>query len=288
MEIDKNPLDKIIKEQMEFFTPAVPAQVFSQLKSKLPTQPSASVFSSVLHVVQKAGTLVQLLIVSVIAIPLVLLSIPNKQEPQKQNPIHPKPTPKIENRLTTSNVNTEKNKEPSLKSTHDFSSKIQVAVNHSNLQKTEQVQTTEAQSNVELTTESEAVSAVMNQIEYETKEISTVENQENNITNQTIETSEEVNQVEQIIIPTAFSPNADGLNDEFEIVMGQTQFYRIRIYSVKGQLIFESDKQNQHWKGTNQENGQVVESGGYRYVLEYQLKEQAKPSMAVGYIYLNR
>jgi gliding motility-associated-like protein len=82
--------------------------------------------------------------------------------------------------------------------------------------------------------------------------------------------------------------DADGINDEFEIVMGQTQFYRIRIYNLKGQLIFESDKQNQHWKGTNQENGQIVETGAYRYVLEYQIKEQAKPSMAVGYIYLNR
>jgi gliding motility-associated-like protein len=288
MEIDKNPLDKILKEQLEHFTPDVPVHILGQLKTKFPTPQSSSIFSKALYAIKQAGILGQLFMVSVIAIPLVLLSIPSKQDEQKENPIDPKPTRKIENTLTTSNVSLEKNTAPLLKSKPVSLNKILVADINANLQKTHQVLATEAQSNVRLTTAPEVVSAVMNKIEDESKEISSVENQENNVTNQTIETSEEVNQVEQIIIPTAFSPNADGINDEFEIVMGQTQFYRIRIYSSKGQLIFESDNQNQHWKGTNQENAQVVESGGYRYVLEYQLKGQAKPSMAVGYIYLNR
>ncbi len=288
MEIDKNPLDKLLKEQLEHFTPAVPAHVFSEIKTKLPAQANVSIFSSALQVVQQAGTLVQLLVVSVIAIPLVLLSIPDKQELQMQSPNNPKLSSPSENKLTTSNVSSEKNSKPFLKSTHDFTNKTETNQPKTHLQKMEQTLVSEAQLNVKLETESQAISTVMNQMEAEVNEISTPEVQENTLPSQTVEVTEDIKHIEPLTIPTAFTPNADGINDEFEIVMGQTQFYRIRIYNLKGQLIFESDKQNQHWKGTNQENGQIVETGAYRYVLEYQIKEQAKPSMAVGYIYLNR
>ncbi|MBR9923320.1 MAG: gliding motility-associated C-terminal domain-containing protein [Bacteroidetes bacterium] len=55
----------------------------------------------------------------------------------------------------------------------------------------------------------------------------------------------------QLELPTAFSPNQDGLNDFFGLVQECTTLldFRIEIYSRWGQLVFESDDPLQKWNG---------------------------------------
>jgi gliding motility-associated-like protein len=55
-------------------------------------------------------------------------------------------------------------------------------------------------------------------------------------------------------IPTAFSPNSDNLNETFKPIITsnsccQIKSYRFRVYDLWGTLVFETDQQNQEWKG---------------------------------------
>ncbi|RDC62986.1 T9SS type B sorting domain-containing protein [Adhaeribacter pallidiroseus] len=64
-------------------------------------------------------------------------------------------------------------------------------------------------------------------------------------------------------IPTAFSPNNDGLNDVFELKGKFIQTLNLKIYNRWGQIIFESKNPNEGWNGKI--NGQDAPVGTYVY-----------------------
>lgn len=70
------------------------------------------------------------------------------------------------------------------------------------------------------------------------------------------------------VIPTAFSPNNDGLNDVFEVKGRFINAVRLKIYNRWGQIIFESKSPNEGWNG--QVNGQDAPVGTYIFSLEAQ------------------
>lgn len=66
------------------------------------------------------------------------------------------------------------------------------------------------------------------------------------------------------LIPTAFTPNGDGLNDYFEIKSSQRlQVIRVDIFNRWGELIFEGKDGDVKWDGTFK--GKKVEVGSYFY-----------------------
>jgi gliding motility-associated-like protein len=69
-----------------------------------------------------------------------------------------------------------------------------------------------------------------------------------------------------IHIPSAFSPDNDGINDTFEIFNSQEQIYRIRIFNRWGQVIFSSNGYKSPWNGTFQ--NELVPAGFYPYIIE--------------------
>lgn len=71
-----------------------------------------------------------------------------------------------------------------------------------------------------------------------------------------------------VLLPTAFSPNGDGLNDVFKPVVHDyiTNFYMV-IFNRWGERIFESRNPAIGWNGTFREANE--EPGGYLYVLTY-------------------
>lgn len=75
-----------------------------------------------------------------------------------------------------------------------------------------------------------------------------------------------------IYIPTAFSPNGDGINDTFQIYLGPTvkAVNTLVIYDRWGQLVFEATSNNQNsspiWDGSFR--NQLVASGIYLYVAQ--------------------
>lgn len=69
-------------------------------------------------------------------------------------------------------------------------------------------------------------------------------------------------------IPTAFSPNANGLNDSWGPVgkYFELDSYELRIYSRWGEMIFETNDFFEQWDGTLK-NGSVAPIGSYAYII---------------------
>ena len=75
-----------------------------------------------------------------------------------------------------------------------------------------------------------------------------------------------------LIIPNTFSPNGDGINDEFEITGLKTNSI-LKIFDRWGTLVFSSSAYKNNWSGKIQaeegvESGNRVDAGVYFYVLE--------------------
>ncbi|XZF16094.1 choice-of-anchor L domain-containing protein [Chitinophagaceae bacterium MMS25-I14] len=71
---------------------------------------------------------------------------------------------------------------------------------------------------------------------------------------------------DNLFIPSAFSPNGDGINDVFRIKKGpEDKLVQFNIYNRWGQIIFTGHSEDA-WDGTY--GGQPVESGVYFYQLE--------------------
>ncbi len=71
-----------------------------------------------------------------------------------------------------------------------------------------------------------------------------------------------------IQIPTAFTPNKDGLNDIFKPLIGAAiTNYKMQIYSRWGQVVFETRDYNKGWDGNYQ--GQMQQNGTYVYFISF-------------------
>jgi gliding motility-associated-like protein len=79
-----------------------------------------------------------------------------------------------------------------------------------------------------------------------------------------------VNEVtEYLMMPNAFTPNSDGLNDVFKPKTKGISGYQMYIFNKWGELIFSNDsKSNEGWNGTL--NGQLLPSGNYVYKVSFQ------------------
>jgi gliding motility-associated-like protein len=64
-------------------------------------------------------------------------------------------------------------------------------------------------------------------------------------------------------VPTAFSPNGDGMNDQFRIIGNGVKKFRISIYNRWGTLVFTTEDINNSWDGLI--NGQPAQPGPYVY-----------------------
>ena len=66
-----------------------------------------------------------------------------------------------------------------------------------------------------------------------------------------------------LALPTAFSPNGDSQNDVFKLLGGPCKELNFRIFNEWGNLIFESNSQEDGWDGTF--NGDILPMGTYNY-----------------------
>lgn len=66
-----------------------------------------------------------------------------------------------------------------------------------------------------------------------------------------------------IFTPNIFSPNGDGINDEFKVTITNIREYHIRIFNRWGQQLFESNDIARNWDGTYK--GQPVPYGVFYY-----------------------
>lgn len=77
-----------------------------------------------------------------------------------------------------------------------------------------------------------------------------------------------------IYVPTAFTPNNDGLNDTLEVFGLPSNEATINIYSKWGHLIYSSNNSLNGWDGTI--NGQLAPEGTYLYEIIFESTEDEK------------
>ena len=67
-------------------------------------------------------------------------------------------------------------------------------------------------------------------------------------------------------VPNVFSPNGDGVNDEFKVAYQSLTTFRARVYSIHGRLLHEWTDPSKGWDGTI--HGNPAAEGTYFYVIE--------------------
>ena len=90
-------------------------------------------------------------------------------------------------------------------------------------------------------------------------------------------------------IPNTFTPgDDDNLNKEFVIKLDNESTYRLRVFDLKANLVFESFRKEIHWNGQHFKSGENCESGKYFYIFDYQYKGAKELRQKSGYILLSR
>jgi gliding motility-associated-like protein len=67
-------------------------------------------------------------------------------------------------------------------------------------------------------------------------------------------------------VPNVFSPNGDGVNDEFKVAYQSLTSFRARVYSIHGRLLHEWTDPSKGWDGTI--GGNPAAEGTYFYIIE--------------------
>jgi gliding motility-associated-like protein len=73
-----------------------------------------------------------------------------------------------------------------------------------------------------------------------------------------------------IVMPTGFTPNGDGVNDVFSPLGAQARYardYEMQVWNRWGQEVFRANEYSFGWDGTH--NGQQAQTGVYAYILKY-------------------
>lgn len=70
-----------------------------------------------------------------------------------------------------------------------------------------------------------------------------------------------------IYVPSAFSPNSDGYNDDFFAAANDIVSFRLEIYNRWGSLVFETTNTKDKWDGTV--NGEFAPNDVYVWVIQY-------------------
>ncbi len=74
-----------------------------------------------------------------------------------------------------------------------------------------------------------------------------------------------------LVMPNAFTPNNDGLNDDFRGYgfIDAISNYKMTIWNRWGELIFETDDPLKGWNGSKNNDGHDSPQGVYVYQIEY-------------------
>ncbi|MDR1729064.1 MAG: gliding motility-associated C-terminal domain-containing protein [Prevotellaceae bacterium] len=72
--------------------------------------------------------------------------------------------------------------------------------------------------------------------------------------------------ISALFVPNAFTPDGDGINDEFKVAYKSIESYRCRVYNQWGRVVYDSTDITQGWDGTI--GGNIASIGAYFYVID--------------------
>ena len=76
----------------------------------------------------------------------------------------------------------------------------------------------------------------------------------------------------KILIPTAFSPNNDGINDEFKLDnIADEQLIEFRVFNRWGTILYSTKDIHRGWNGTYK--GEIQPVGIYGYIVQIKLSD---------------
>lgn len=92
-----------------------------------------------------------------------------------------------------------------------------------------------------------------------------------------------------LYVPNAFTPNGDGLNDEFQIFLPPTgvdySTFNLLIYDRWGELIYKSNDVLKFWNGAKNNSGEILKQDTYVYKITFK-DDKKKFYEKVGYVIL--
>lgn len=83
-----------------------------------------------------------------------------------------------------------------------------------------------------------------------------------------LESAVEVRPLKEVYIPTAFSPNGDGLNDFWTVSTYLPRLFSVEVYNRFGNLVFQSEQPDFQWDGRDAQ-GNLLPIGSYAYRLSF-------------------
>jgi gliding motility-associated-like protein len=93
--------------------------------------------------------------------------------------------------------------------------------------------------------------------------------------------------VQAVYLPTAFTPNSDGINDVFRAsVLGIIDFFELRVYNRWGELVFRTKDSMHGWNGIHKQKQQI--SDHYVWYVRYRFVGSASIQDQKGTILLIR
>lgn len=87
-------------------------------------------------------------------------------------------------------------------------------------------------------------------------------------------------------IPNIFTPNGDGVNDEFYVKYNGLRTFQIWVYDRWGNKVYESTYADFRWNGKDIHTGALLADGNYPYVVEYSFLQNASLQRKKGFISL--
>lgn len=91
---------------------------------------------------------------------------------------------------------------------------------------------------------------------------------------------------EKPVLTNVFTPNADGLNDEYYVDVPFAKKYELNIFDLAGNLVFHSDSQDKKWNGTINERN--CPAGKYKVVFAYMYEGDDAPNVLYEVLNLTR
>ncbi len=91
-----------------------------------------------------------------------------------------------------------------------------------------------------------------------------------------------------LFIPSAFSPNGDGVNDKFTFKMSGISRMYMEIYNRWGEIVYSSANPYDGWDGSHQNRGEILPPGVYTYIFIGTIKDGGKEHVAKGHVTLLR